>query len=203
MKRKLLFTSFLVLISISLKAQEDSEQNNIGKIGITYSSFGSNEVIRFASLAGAASYDVGNFYTFGINYLHPLNSFMEIETGIEYSNHDILIIPNLPPDMDNTPRAEEISLLTIPMTVRANFLKYFFFNGGLLLGIDNGDSNPIDSQSGLGGLLGVGSNYEFDFGVSLFINPYIKSNALLPFSPENYHQRLMQAGVRLGIAYNL
>lgn len=203
MKLKFSTMLFLLLITCNLSnAQKTSGDNKIGKIGISFSSFGENDVIRFENLTGSASYNSDHFYTLGINYIHPLNNWLEIETGLEYSNHTISIQPNLPPDMDNSPYPADFSLLNIPLTLRANFLKYFFINGGLMLDFDAGDSKPIDNQTGIGGLLGVAAKYDFDFGATVFINPYLKAHSLIPFSPENYHQRLMESGFRFGITYD-
>ena len=204
MKVKLLITTlFLILVACSFANAQAKEYNKDSrKIGITFSSFGENDVIRFTSLDGAASYNSDNFYTLGVNYIHPLNTWLEIETGLEYSNHTILIQPNLSPDMDNSPYNADFSLLNIPLSLRANFLKYFFINGGPILDFDISNSSPVDSQTGIGGLLGIAAQYDFDFGLEVFINPYLKAHSLIPFSSENYPQRLMETGVRIGLTYD-
>jgi hypothetical protein len=203
MKQNFLTFLFLFLISYSLNAQDTREHKSPGKIGLTFSSFGDNDVIRFKQLDGAASYNDDNFYTLGINYLRPINTWLEFETGIEYANHKIIIIPNLPPNMDNSPHSTRLSLINIPVGVRVNFLKYCFINGGLLLDIDADPLSPVDSQTGIGGNLGFGLQYAFSFGLSVFVNPYLKAHSLIPFSSDNYHQRLMESGLRLGIMYKL
>ncbi len=200
-----LFTILLLFIGVSnlSKAQEVINENNSGEIGITYSSFGENDVIRFVNLTGSAGYYGINFFTIGINYTKPLNNWLELETGIEYSKHNIQVNPNLPPDMDNSPYSTDLSLMNIPISMRANFLKYFYINGGIILDLEVGNSNPIDEQTGFGGLLGIAIKYDFDFGAAIFLNPYIKAHSLIPFSFENYHQRIMESGIRFGIAYDL
>ncbi|MEN8194409.1 MAG: hypothetical protein ABFS12_16430, partial [Bacteroidota bacterium] len=203
MKNRLLIFAAIILLSISLQAQESKEQKYNGKIGLTFSSFGENDFIRFKNVEGSASYLGESFYTIGINYIKPLNNWLEIESGIEYSKHHITVEPNLPPDMDNSPYKADFSILNIPISVRANFLKYFFVNGGLMLDLELGNSNPADNQTGIGALLGVAAKYDFNFGASVFINPYLKAHSLLPFSGEKYHQRLMEDGIRIGITFNL
>ena len=204
MKQKLLAILFIVLIAYTLNAQDTKEQKNLGKIGFTFSSFGKNEVVQSnsADLVGSAHFNSDKFFTLGVNYVHPLNSWLELESGIEYSNHTILIKPNLPTDMDNTPYHAGFSLMNIPVTLRANFLKFFFVNGGLVFDIDANSSSPIDSQSGIGGLVGIAAKYDFDFRVSVFVNPYLKSHALISFSSGRYDY-LMESGIRLGMTYNL
>lgn len=106
--------------------------------------------------------------------------------------------------MDNESYNTNVSLIDIPVTLRANFLKYFYANSGVLFDIDISDSNTIDDQSGIGAMLGVGLNYDFGFGASIFINPYIKMHSIIPFSQEgSIHQRLTESAVRFGITYQL
>ena len=148
MKKSSLFILYFIFIaSFSSNAQKNEGEAGKGQIGITFSSFGENDVIRSPDLIGAASYNGDNFYTLGISYLYKLNSTLDLETGIEYSNHKIIIKPNLPPQMDRTPYGASFSLINIPVALRVNFLKYCFINGGLLLDIDAGTSSPIDGQT--------------------------------------------------------
>lgn len=195
---------FLTLMpSNFLLAQKSAASFTDGKIGISFTSFGSNDVIRFVRLEGAASYNSDNFQTLGLNYLYPVNNWLEVETGIEYSWHSIFILPNLPPDMDDSPRQGSFALLQIPATVRLNFWKYFFMNSGLFLDIDGNLNSPIDSQTGIGVMIGLAMKYDFENGLSIFVNPNTKLHALLPFQPERYPERLLESGIRIGFNYNL
>ncbi|MGB4205814.1 MAG: hypothetical protein WBJ84_09390 [Bacteroidales bacterium] len=180
-----------------------AQENATGKIGVSFSSFGNNEVFRFNELEGAESYSSDHFFTVGVIYLHPINGWLEAETGIEYSKHNILIKPNLPPLIDIFPIKAHFSLLNIPLTLRANFLKYFFVNGGLFTDIDVSTSSPIDNQTGIGALLGVSVKYDFKNGISVFGNPYTKLHSLIPFTDTKYHQRIAETGVRIGITYEM
>ena len=128
---------------------------------------------------------------------------MEVETGIEYARHYIIIEPNLPPNIDSSPRKKNFGLVNIPISLRANFLKYFFVNGGLILGIDGSMDSSIDNQSGIGTLLGVGIKYDFKSGVSVFVNPYLKVHSLLSFNDFQHHQRIWESAVRVGLTYKL
>jgi len=170
------------------------------KIGLTVTPLGANDIFR-TSLEGAAGYSGDGFYIVGITCQIPITYKLNLETGLEYSKHTIIISPNLPPDMDNTPYKSNFRLVTIPVTLKVNFLKYLFVNSGVLLDLDTSNSSPIDSQTGLGAILGVGLNYDFKFGGTFFANPYLKCHSLVPFSPERYHQRLFDSGIRFGFMY--
>ena len=203
-KRTILITlSILFLNQSFLIAQENWTKLNANKIGITFSSFGTNDVFRVDELTGAASYDGDYFFTIGITYLRPINKWLETETGIEFSKQDIIIKPNLPPGMDNSPRKEDFSLINIPVTLRANFLKYFFINGGIMIDIDASTNSSINNQTGIGALSGISAKYDFNSGISIFVNPYTKIHSLIPFSDTKYHQRVWENGIRLGVTYDL
>ncbi len=204
MKKLGLFVLYFVFVSLfTLYAQNEGETHK-GQIGITFSSFGDNDVVRFHDLIGDASYNGEKFFTFGINYLYKLNNSLDVETGIEYSNHDIIIKPMHSLQMDYSPNYNaNFSLINVPVTLRVNFLKYCFINGGLLFDIDASRSGPIDRQTGIGSVFGLGVKYDFKCGATVFANPYCKVHSLVPFSSDDYHQRLMESGFRFGLMYKL
>ena len=196
---------FIFIASFSSYAQKNEGEAGKGQIGITFSSFGENDVVRSQELMGSASKSGDSFYTFGINYLYKLNSTLDLETGIEYSNHKIIVKPMVLPDMDaySPNYSANLSLVNIPITLRINYLKYFFVNGGLLFEMDAGTSSPIDGQTGIGSILGLGIKYDFKSGFSVFANPYIKAHSLVPFTSGDNHQRLIESGFRFGLMYTL
>ena len=203
MKNRLYVFVVLFIFSLSLNAQELIKQKNLGELGVTFSTLGKNDVVRKPGLYGAPGYSGNYFYTIGINYIRSLTTLFDFETGFEYSKQSITIKPNLPPGWGNTPYHESFSLLSIPLSLRINFLKYFFANGGVLFDIDAGNSHPIDSQAGIGDLFGLGAKYDFGSGASVFINPFVKFHSILPFSPEKYQQKLNESGIRIGITFDL
>ncbi len=204
MKKFLVITLGIILVSQNfLNAQVNRSKLLNGKIGISFSSFGSNDVIRFQSPHGGASYKGDGFFTIGATYLYPLNKWLEIETGLEYSKHNIIIDTNLPPHMENTSIKANFSLINIPVSLRVNFLNYFFVNGGLLLDVDVSKDRPIDGQTGVGAFLGAAVKYDFKNGISLFMNPYSKVHSIIPFVDTEHHQRAVEYGIRVGITYSL
>lgn len=197
-------TSTLILFFVfafSSYAQKNEAQPQKGKIGITFSSFGSTDGIQFAK--GAASFSGKSFFAIGLNYIYSLNNCLDFETGLEYAHYTISIHPNLPPDMDNTPYDEEFSLISLPLTLRINFIKYCFINGGLNLDFDPAISNPVGNQNGIGAILGLGLKYDTKPGISAFVNPYARVHSLLPFSSAGSHQRILESGFRFGVMYRL
>jgi hypothetical protein len=200
---KILSIILLVFLNIALiTAQQTIPLSPKQKLGITFSSFGENDVFRFNELDGGASYNADYFYTLGVNYLYAFNDRLEIETGFEYSSQHIIIKPNVYPGMVPLRKAK-FSLINIPLALRVNFLKFGFVNPGILIDIDPSDDSPIDNQSGLGALFGLGAKYDFDFGLTVFINPYVKIHSLLPFGAGENHQRVWENGLRIGLLINI
>jgi hypothetical protein len=70
------------------------------------------------------------------------------------------------------------------------------------LDIDASSNSSIDNQTGVGTLLGVAVKCDFSFGVTAFVNPYIKVHSIIPFQDRDSHQRVWENGVRLGLTYD-
>jgi len=171
------------------------------KVGLTVTPLGTNDLFRFTRVEGGGSYSGNGFYTIGITCQIPMNSRLDVETGIEYAKHMIVVSPEYIPDRYGPPYKSKVNLVSIPVTLKLNFLKYLFVNAGCLLDLDGSTSSPIDNQTGLGVIGGFGIKYDFKFGGTIFANPYLKCHTLAPFSPERYQQRLFESGVRIGFVY--
>ena len=163
---------------------------------------GTNDVFRFSLVDGDESDSGNGFYMLGITFQIPMSSRLDFETGLEYSKHTILITPESFPGMDRIPYKSKLNLVSIPVTLKLNFLKYLFVNGGCLLDLDASTSSSVDNQTGLGAILGFGIKYDFKFGGIIFANPYLECHSLVPFSPERYQQRLYESSIRIGFVYN-
>jgi hypothetical protein len=195
---RLLIIICLLTVQTSLNAQKELSN----KIGITFSSLGVNDIFN-QSDNEHYTYEGKSFYTFGLTYIRGLNKWLEIETGLEYSKHNIDVIPNVmpgvPPSFVRTPKTD-ITLFNIPVTLRAKFLKYFFVNAGLLVDMDVSKDIYLENQTGFGGIVGFGANYDFDCGLSVFLNPYIKAHSWIDVGAK---QKILEKGFRLGITYDL
>ena len=204
MKKSVILIYLLILgISITSKAGDAEPNRGKSQIGLTFSSFGSNDLMIFQKTMGGPGYNIDGFRTFGINYSYKLNRAIDFETGIEYAEYKIIIVPNLPLIYGGTPNLAKFSLIQVPATIRLNFLKYFFVNGGVFLDIDATSSNLIVNQNGLGANLGLGLKFDLNRTLSLFANPYAKVHSLIPFASTRSQQRLFESGFRFGIMVRL
>ena len=186
---------------VCLFAQESEFKKR--EVGITFSPSGTNDVITFVPKEGAAWYSGTGFWNVGVMYVAGINKWLSAETGLEFSHQYIQIHPNLPPGEDESIRDDDFSLVNIPLMLRADFLKYFFVNGGLLFSLDPSMNNPIGTQTGLGANLGLGLKYEFKNRMSLFVNPYLRLYSILPFALTDHEQGVVESGFRIGLTYNL
>ena len=191
----------LVLVFLCLSTLMSAQK---GQLGITFSALSDNDVARFRSVIDDSSTGAGKSFTYGISYLKPLNKWLDIETGQEYLSCPIQTksIVGTINGVTTLTRSATLSMLSAPVTVRANFLKYFFVNAGLLLDIDVSSNSIVNSQSGLGSVLGLGVKYDFKNGISVFVNPYSKIH-LFPLTFERDQQHFMESAVRFGVAYKL
>jgi hypothetical protein len=204
MKRTILITLvILAMLQVNSFAQDNNAHSRNPKLGITFSSLGESDVFRFDELDGAAHYEGDYFLALGVNYLYPLSNWLEVESGIEFLKHRIVYDPIRIPEMSYSLHTDDLYLVNIPVTLRVNFLKYFFVNGGLLFEVDASTDSPIDNQTGIGSLFGIAAKYDFKNGISVFLNPYAKMHSLVPFSNTKYHQRIWENGVRVGCTYTM
>jgi len=181
-----------------LKAQK-------AEVGITFSALSDNSIARFKDdYMSDSGTDAGKSYTFGITYLKPLNKWLNVETGIEFlqSKASIHSIVSTTSGVTTVFRYGTLSLLNVPLGVRANFWKYCFVNGGVFLDIDVSSNSPVQTQTGLGSLLGFGLKYDFKTGISLFVNPYMKIHSF-PLSFQTDQEHLLESAVRFGVSYKL
>lgn len=200
MKTKNIYLLIALLIPMSILAQSRMSKQSVG---ITYTGIGANNAFYWESLVGAGSYTGEGFYSIGVNYVHPISKTIDIETGLEYSHLKYKFSnASLGPDAP-APSVFSYKLFTIPATIRLKFLNYFFLNTGLLVDFNGDNKSNMDSQSGLGAIIGVGAQYDFGGSpIAVFVNPFYKHHAIVPFNRDgNYQLRTDEGGVRIGVSY--
>ncbi len=203
--KKTIFTILVVFtIFTNTFAQELKANPRHNRLGITYASFGKNDVVWPDVLDGAPSYNGDKFYALGIRYLHPVYSdWLDIEAALEYAHHTFTVSGISGSGEPITPYNINYSMISLPIGARVRFLQFLFANAGFLIDIGADASSPIDSQDGIGLYLGIGIEYDFLPGFSLFINPYQKVHTLLPFAMDKNHQRILEGGVTVGVMFGL
>jgi hypothetical protein len=190
----------LIICLMVIGSQAYCQDKNKGELNLSFHK-GANEVMG-AQLEGAGSYDGDGFYGIGLSYLKPLNSWLDIEAGMIYSKHNVVFTSHLRPDGGRSFSRSNLQTVSVPVTFRANFLKYLFVNAGAVVDVETKHS-VLDNQSGIGAMAGIGFRYSFTPQVSAFVNPFLQQHAIIPFRPMNYQQRMLDAGVRVGVGIKL
>lgn len=202
MKGTTLFIYFLFLTLPPLNAQEETLNSSKHTIGISSAFIGNSSIYYFQTREGGANYEGDGYYTIALNYLYSINRVLDIETGIEYGKYSMTVTAYPPPPYEEITYLADYELINIPVSLRANFAKYFFINGGIQFDFDLKNEYTYSSHKGMGAMIGVGFNYTFKFNLSLFVNPYVKAHHLINFSDYNVSNDIKELGIRIGMMYS-
>ncbi|MDR2148991.1 MAG: hypothetical protein LBE91_21330 [Tannerella sp.] len=194
-KKNVVYCILLTFLSLNVNAQENDKPLSRNRIGVYTSVFTGSDLSYLKTVDGGGTPDIQGSVKIGLNYIHGINKWLDFETGLELSSYE--------PGMIGDRGLPTLNIFSIPLTVKANFLKYFFVNGGALVDLDVSRKKgfAIDKQNGIGAVLGLGFEYDFKNGISIYANPYVKAYSLLYLTLESIHQRVLEAGVRIGATY--
>ncbi len=159
---------------------------------------GDNEIFRFEELLGAGSVTGTGVWTAGADVRRLIGDHFSIGTGLSYSHQYYYTSPA--PGIPGEDRPGNFGLITIPVTVRVDFLKWFFADAGAAFSLQTGLSRT-DNMTGLGATLGAGFQYNFKSDLFFRVRAYTSQHGLLHFIPEDYPQTLTNAGVTAGVGY--
>ena len=197
----------LLLVTTTLHAQQPKPKRP-GHFGLSFAGIGliqddwDHNNIRYYDGGTYDNHYYGEkiFYTIGFNYLKPLNPWLDVETGLAYSRKlgevKYVFLDDAIIEKANS------TMASIPLTLRANFLRFFFVNGGILTDFDLGGYDSKRYQSGIGPLVGLGIKYDFKSGGQIFINPYFKRRAYISFSENENRLKKDETGIRVGFYFN-
>lgn len=138
---------------------------------------------------------------FELRYTRNINSFLSIETGLQYAHNKIET--NYFPDGVTHYKNSGISMLSVPVYCNLSFLKYFFAEVGPTLDFEtnHSSSTSIDDQSGIGFAFGLGGKYTFR-KITVIINPFFQRHLLLSPGSGDSIEHLWQSGVKFGVGYD-
>lgn len=159
---------------------------------------GDNDIFRFQELVGSGSVTGKGFWTAGADLRRLMGDHFSIGTGLSYSHQYYYTSPA--PGIGGTDTPGSFGLVTLPVMVRADFLKWFFADAGALVAVQTGSSR-VDDMSGLGATVGAGIQYRFKSDMFIRVRAYVAQYGLLHFSPEDHPQTLLNGGVTLGVGY--
>ncbi|MBK7427383.1 MAG: outer membrane beta-barrel protein [Saprospiraceae bacterium] len=149
------------------------------------------------SLEGAASYDLKTGYFIGFEYSRDLTKKLSFQTGLNYYSNKVIVTLSYNPDKPNVTREENLELFYLPVSLRYDLSNYFFINAGVLGGIDMSLNRVMTDQSGMGVVIGIGTEISLSDKYSIQVSPYLNLHGLLLVNRDNYPERVLDAGIKL------
>lgn len=195
--KRTLFTCLWLTAFLVFSAKSYAQQNNT--IAVVY---GTGSDGLFGGGIGSAGYASKGFTLAGVDYIHRFNRLFAIETGLEYSDSELLWDYEDPPNPNFVPQKTRNQLLSIPVYANLTFFRYLFVNGGFSIDLetDHPAQRIGQEQNGIGMFLGAGGKYSFGH-VTLFVNPFFQSHNIISFTP-NTNRNLVNAGFKFGAGYS-
>jgi hypothetical protein len=195
--KRTLFTFLLLTAFILSSSKSYAQQNNT--ISVVYGTGSDN---LFGGGIGSAGYASKGTTLLGLDYIRHLEDFFSIETGLEYSNNQLLLDYIDTPTPNFRPEKTSVQMLSVPVYGNFTFFKYTFLNAGF--SVDFETDHPAEriapEQNGIGMFLGIGGKYAFK-RVTLFVNPFLQLHNFIRFSP-NDDRNLVNSGFKFGVGYN-
>ncbi len=190
--------TFLVIFTLLLASVTSSGQKTWWGEYSAFAGGGDNEIFRFQELDGSGSVTGQGYWTAGVDLRRLVGDRFSIGTGLSYSHQYYFTSPA--PGIDGEDRPGSFGLITLPLTCRVDFLKWFFADAGPVISFQAGLSG-IDNLTGLGATVGAGFQYRFKTDVFFSIRAYAAQYGLLHFIPEDHPRTLTNAGVTAGVGY--
>jgi len=185
---------FVIVLVLPFRSQAQGQSEVRAYYGIAESF-----LYYTSTLEGTGSTDVTQFGEFGVRYIYHTNKRLSYEVGINYMTTRVALTPTPTGQLVTEIRAETLEIMSVPLFVHYSLGNYFFVNGGPMLDFQLSE-NTVDSQSGIG--LGLGFGAAINLGeLSLFVNPNIRSHAVIPTQKERYQNRLAAFGLQFGVGY--
>ena len=163
-----------------------------------YGGGGGNEIFRFEEPLGAGSVTGTGVWTAGADMRRLVGDHFSFGTGLSYSHQYHYTSPA--PGISGEDRPGSFGMISVPVTARVDFLKWFFADAGVLVGIQPGLSD-IENMTGLGATLGAGIQYNFKSDLFVRVRAYASQYGLMHFIPDDYPRTMTNAGVTAGIGY--
>lgn len=195
--KAILLAIFLILSGFLAPASAQFRKS----IGIHYSFPAGSTLFTLLKVEGGGSYEGRSMHNFGVSYIHGLTRMLSLETGLEYSAHQVLLYPAFTGDNRIQPAEKRVKILTAPVMAQITLGNYIYLNGGPLLDLDISRPRQTSNQTGIGIALGTGGRYIFKSGLFIFANPSVRVHGIIPFSPGSINYHVAEGGIRLGMAY--
>ena len=138
----------------------------------------------------------------GVKFSGMLSIRYRIEIAMCYSGHKIGFELSPPIYTEKKIYTETFETVSIPVMLK-RYLQYnFFFSAGTIIDFALEDKPVrLDTQSGFGLTIGAGREFRTRW-ITLDLAAELQLHSVVPFTEDNYHQRLFVAGLSIGFSYN-
>lgn len=156
-----------------------------------------------------------SFILIGVDYAFKLKKNFFVSGGVEFGHHKILVrylqVGDPPFIPFKTDERGEYDLLTFPLSVHLDFLKYFFVRGGITIDVQtktiiyNSSTKPhdvVNDQSGIGSIIGFGVQYPFAKHFSVYAGLNNELHGLILFNNHSPYRKFSDLGLRTGLSYS-
>ena len=191
MKRSLII--LMSLFSFTCFAQETW----YGEIAY-YNGGGVNDIYRFKELTGAPSFTGNGFFTAGLSVRRFINDWFSIEGGLNYSGNWYTKSSAPLPEVYTS--KGYVNMISAPVKVRFDFLKYLFADMGIVPGFQSGQNGSFDI-SGVGATAGIGLKYRFKSDIIVTVRAFQTQYSIFSFSGDDYPYTMSNNGITAGIGY--
>lgn len=202
MKKTILFLLFVLLYATIYS--QDQEFDRDVMIGI-YANGGINKPIRLTTkyITEQTSPWYGyESWSAGVRFSGMLSILYRIEIAACYSGHKIGFELSPPIYTEKKIYTENFEIVSIPVTLKRYLQNNYFFSAGTIIDLALHDKPVrLDTQSGFGLTIGAGKEFPTRW-ITLELAPEIQLHSVVPFTEEIYQQRLLVAGLKIGLSYN-
>jgi len=202
MKRTILLIIF-VLLYASLYSQGKVFDKDI-MTGV-YANAGLNKPVRI--ITRYITEETSPWYGYeswsaGVKVSGMLSANYRIEIAACYSGHSVGFELSPPIYTAKKIYTETFGTVTIPVTLKRYLQNNYFFSAGTIVDFAMQDKPVwLDAQTGFGLTIGVGKEIRIN-NFNLDLAPGLELHSLVPFYSEDFQQRLVVAGLRIGFSYD-
>jgi len=186
----------LFLLTVLISGTAYSQSQNY--ISLLYGTAGN--IVDIHGVKGDFGYNAGSATLFGMSYVKGLTHEFSFESGIIYSDNQTQLSSS--PSGRVVIYNEHIKMVSVPILLRRNFLKYFYFNFGLNVDVETNYPNDGSAlnQSGIGYEMNLGGQYNFSH-FTVFAAPFFQAHGLIRFN-DNNTGNLLDGGIKFGAGFN-
>jgi hypothetical protein len=202
MKKTILFLLFVLPCATVYTQDKDFDKDIM--IGV-YANGGWNMPVRLTTkyiTEETSPWHGYESWSAGVKFSGMLSVHYRIEIAACYSGHKVGFELSPPIYAEKKIYTETFGTVSIPVTLKRYLENNFFFSAGTIIDFALEDKPVrLDTQSGFGLSIGAGREFRTRW-ITLDLAPELQLHSVVPFTEDNYHQRLFVAVLSIGFSYN-